>query len=183
MSIVLIILTAVAGLIALLLIIGLFSKKGYAIEREINIDKPNHAVFNYIRFLKNQDYYNKWVMMDPGMQKQFKGDDGTDGFIYAWNGNNKAGAGEQEIKNITEGKKINMEVRFQRPFKGIAVSYMETESILNAGRAQDSTKVKWGFSSQLNYPMNLVLLFMNMDKILGKDIETSLTSLKSVLEK
>jgi hypothetical protein len=33
------------------------------------------------------------------------------------------------------------------------------------------------------YPMNLMLLCMNMDKMIGKDLETGLTNLKGVLEK
>ena len=122
-------------------------------------------------------------MMDPAMQKEFTGNDGTEGFIYAWNGNNKAGAGEQEIKRITEGKRIDMEVRFKRPFKGMAITRMETGSILIPGNVHDCTKVKWAFGNHLKYPMNVMLLFINMDKILGKDIETSLTNLKGILEK
>jgi hypothetical protein len=35
----------------------------------------------------------------------------------------------------------------------------------------------------MKYPMNAMLLFMNMDKMLGKDQETSLVSLKNILEK
>ena len=44
-------------------------------------------------------------MVDPDMKREFKGMDGTVGFIYAWNGNKRAGEGEQEIKTIEEGKK------------------------------------------------------------------------------
>lgn len=37
-------------------------------------------------------------MLDPNMEKEFKGTDGTVGFIYGWNGNKEGGEGEQEIK-------------------------------------------------------------------------------------
>ena len=177
------ILTTVTALSAVLLIIGLFSKKEYIIERQITILRPRQAVFDYIKYLKNQDNYSKWVMMDPTMQKKFRGNDGMDGFVYAWDGNNKAGAGEQEIKKITEGKRIEMEVRFKRPFKGIAKTYMETGSITSPGSEQDNTKVKWVFGTRLHYPMNIMLLFINMDKKLGTDINISLANLKTILEK
>ncbi len=117
-------------------------------------------------------------MIDPNMKKEFSGIDGTDGFIYAWDGNKNAGKGEQEIKKITEGERIDMEVLFERPFKGISETYITT---INSSANQ--TKLKWVFGSKLKYPMNLMLLFMNMDNILGKDIETSLTNLRFVLEK
>src|SRR5215208_2838022 len=125
MNIIITIFFATACLIAGLLIIALFSKKAYAISNAINIRRSNSEVFNYIRYLKNQDAYNKWVMMDPGMRKIFKGEDGKQGFVYAWDGNKKAGAGEQEIKKITGENRIDIEIRFKRPFKGLARSYMQ----------------------------------------------------------
>ncbi|MEP6596310.1 MAG: hypothetical protein ABJA71_10205 [Ginsengibacter sp.] len=44
--------------IVILLIIGLFIKKDYAVEREITINKPKQEVFNYIKYLKDQENYN-----------------------------------------------------------------------------------------------------------------------------
>ena len=100
------------------------------------------------------------------------------GFVYAWEGNKKAGKGEQEIKNISENKKMEIEVRFEKPFKGISQAPFTTEAI-----AANQTKVTWGLSSTMNYPMNVMLVFMNMDKLLGNDMETSLGNLKSILQK
>jgi hypothetical protein len=105
MKIVKIILLVVAILIAIPLIVALFVKKEYVVEREVTINKPKEAVFDYVKYLKNQDNYSKWVRMDPNIKKDFRGTDGTVGFVYAWNGNEKAGKGEQEIKNITQGEK------------------------------------------------------------------------------
>ena len=183
MNIVLIILGIIGALTCALLVIGLFSRKSYTIERSVTILKPVNEVFEYIRFLKNQDHYNKWVMMDPAMKKDFSGVDGTTGFIYAWDGNNKAGAGEQEIKNIEHGKRVDMEVRFKRPFKGIAHASIETGSVIDANTYRDATELQWVFSSELKYPANIFLLLMNVEKTLGRDIEVSLANLKTILEK
>ena len=46
----------------------------------------------------------------------------------------------------------------------------------------NSTVVKWGFNGKMAYPMNLMLLFMNMEKMLGSDLEEGLANLKVVLE-
>ena len=178
MNTVIIIIAVIAGLVALVLVIALFTQKDYSVNREIIINKPRPDVFNYIRYLKNQENYSKWVMMDPQMKKEFKGTDGTVGFIYAWDGNKAAGKGEQEIKRIKEGEKLEMEIRFEKPFEGIASVPFVTESV-----SADQTKVKWGMSSAMKYPMNFMLLFMNMDKMLGKDLEISLSNLKTILEK
>jgi hypothetical protein len=178
MNIAITILLVVAGIVALVLIIALFTKKEYSIEREVMILKTKQDVFNYVKLLKSQDFYSKWMMTDPEMKKDFKGTDGTVGFVYGWDGNKKAGKGKQEIKRIKEGERISTEIRFERPFKGISETYMTTE---NSGVNQ--TKVKWVFGSKLKYLSNIMLAFMNFDKILGKDIAASLSTLKTVLEK
>jgi hypothetical protein len=169
-------LSIVMMVIVPLLIIALFVPKKYFVEREIIINKQRQEVFDYIRFLKNQEYYSKWVMADPDMKKNFKGTDGSVGFIYGWNGNNQVGEGEQELKKINDGESIEMEIRFVRPFAGIGNACMITEAV-----SGDQTKVKWGMKGESNYPMNLMNLFTN--KMLGKDLIISLNSLKGVLEK
>ena len=170
------ILIVVVIIIAIPLIIALFVDKEYSVEREITINKPKQEVFNYVKHLKNQDHYSKWVMMDPNMKKEFKGTDGNVGFIYAWDGNSDAGKGEQEIKSITEGERVDVEVRFERPMEGVAYTPIVTEAV-----SPNQTKVKWGMKGKSNYPMNFMNLFM--DGMLGKDLEKSLTTLKGILEK
>ena len=170
------ILSIVAGIIVLLLLIALFMKKGYKTHREIVIHAPRGQVFDYLKHIKNQDNFNKWIMIDPHMKKEYDGTDGTVGFIYAWNGNKEAGEGEQEIKAIAEGKNIDMELRFVRPFAGIAHAKMITESVLN-----DQTKVTWNTASEMKYPLNIMLPLIV--KMLEKDMGTSLTTLKNILEK
>jgi hypothetical protein len=176
MNIVITILLTIAGILALLLIVAFFIKKGYRTYSEITINKPKEQVFDYLQHIRNQDNFNKWIMIDPDMKKEFTGTDGTVGFIYAWNGNKEAGEGEQEIKAILAGKNIEMELRFQRPFAGIANAMMTTESL-----SDDRTKVSWTTSSTMKYPFNVMLPLLV--KMMEKDMGKSLTTLKTILEK
>lgn len=179
MSILIIILSVIAALVVLVLIIALVIKKEYAVQREILIDKPGQQIFSYIKYIKNQDNYSVWNKMDPNMKKTYTGTDGTVGFVYAWDSTNKnAGKGEQEIKAISEGEKIDMAIHFIKPFEGRSDAYMTTTS-LSAGQ----TKVKWGINGKMNYPMNIMLLFMNMEKMIGNDLAMGLVNLKDILEK
>jgi hypothetical protein len=73
MNIIITILLIVAGIIALLLILGLFMKKDHYVRREIIIRAPRQKVFDYVRFLKNQDSFNKHAMVEPDRKKEFKG--------------------------------------------------------------------------------------------------------------
>ncbi|MDZ4758554.1 MAG: SRPBCC family protein [Bacteroidota bacterium] len=179
MKILKITLLVIVGIISLLLITALFVKKEYAIEREVTIDKPKQEVFDYVKLIKNQDNYSVWNMKDPNMKKEFKGTDGTVGFVSAWESeNSEVGQGEQEIKKITEGERLDMELRFKKPFEATDDAYMTTES---AG--DKTTKVKWGFKGKMSYPMNIMLLFMNMEDMLGNDLKAGLDNLKKEVEK
>jgi hypothetical protein len=172
-------LLVIVGLIVLVLIVAVFVKKDFAVEREIVINKPKTEVFDYIKYLKNQDNYSKWAQMDPAMKKEYKGTDATVGFVSAWDSDkDDVGKGEQEIKGITEGERVDYELRFIKPFEATNYAYMATESASDA-----QTKVKWGFNGKMNYPMNIMMLFMDMDAMLGKDLETGLNNLKGVMEK
>jgi len=176
MNVLKIILIVIVAIIGLLLIVALFVKNDYTIEREATINKPAAEVFDYIRYVKNQDYYNKWVMADPNMKKEFKGSDGAVGFVYAWDGNDKAGKGEQEITMIDMGRELDLEIRFLKPFEGTAHTKMITKSA-----SENQTVVSWSMAGRSKYPMNITNLFTGT--MLGKDLEISLLNLKNILEK
>lgn len=175
------ILIGIAALIVLViavpLILALFVRSDYNVERSVVIERPNQEVFDYIRYLKNQDNYSVWSRKDPEMRQEFRGVDGTVGFMYAWHGNDEVGKGEQEIVGITQGERVDYALRFIEPFEGYANTSLITES---AG--EDRTMVTWTMDSSMPYPFNLMLLFMDMEEMLGDNLQTGLENLKLVLE-
>ena len=171
------ILLGVVVLVAVPLIAGLFVRTDLAVEREVIINKPRSEVFNYIRYLKNHANFSRWELMDPKMKKDYRGTDGAVGFVSAWESDDQdVGKGEQEIKKVIEGERIDVEIRMRAPFQSTDPAYMTTESV-----ADNQTKVRSGYLGKMNYPTNLLCLFV-ADKI-GKDMETGLKTLKTVLEK
>lgn len=175
MSLLIVVLLVLAAIVVIILFAALVINKNYRIERSIQINAPASKVFDYVRHLKNQDYYNKWVMMDPNMQKDFKGTDGNVGFIYGWNGNKKAGEGEQEIVALKDGSEVVSEVRFVRPFSTVSRLQMITTPVSN-----NQTKVDFSTSSRMPFPMNVMLPIVS--KMLAKDMDLSLQNLKVIME-
>lgn len=171
-----IVLYIILGLIALVIILNLIAPKSYEVYRTVTIDRPVDAVFGYLKLLKNQDDWSPWALKDPNMAKSFEGVDGTPGFVSRWEGNKEVGSGEQEIKSIIENKRIDSELRFLKPWKSTSDAFM---IVTPEG---EGTKVKWGFSGSSRFPMNLMMLFMSMDKMVGKDFEEGLSRLKEKLE-
>lgn len=175
MNIVITIILGVVSVIVFLLIIALFLKKEHYVNREIIINAPQQKVFDFLKLLKNQDKFNKWAKTDPDRKWEYKGIDGTVGFIIYWNGDKNAGEGEKEIMNIIEGKRIETQIRFVRPMKTIANVTMETESL-----SDNQTKVNLINSGTLKYPMNLFIPMA--EKKFPKDMDNSLVNLKNILE-
>ena len=172
------ILFIVLGVLALPFAIAFFLKKEYTVQRETEIDAAPGTVFNYVKFVKNTAHFSKWVMQDSDSRKEYVGTDGTVGFVFKWDSDDKqVGKGEQEIIAINEGGRIEFEIRFIKPFEGRSIAWMETIAI-----SEHRTRLTWVFNGKMKYPMNIITLFMNMDKVLGNDMEISLENLKNILE-
>lgn len=173
-----IVLLVVVSLVALVFIIPIFVNGNYAVEKQVQINQPKDVVFDYVKMLKNQDEFSMWAKMDPEMEKTFTGTDGTVGFISAWNSDSAdVGRGEQEIMKIDEGNRIDFELRFFEPWESTDQAYMSTESV------NDSVTIaKWGFTGALTYPMKGMLLFMDMEEMLGAQLQEGLDNLKEILE-
>ncbi len=67
---------------------------------------------------------------------------------------------------------------FSRAFESSSDAYLTTEALNDA-----QTKVRWGFSTQIPRPFNVMSLFVSMDDLIGKDFEEGLASLKEILER
>ncbi len=178
MSYLILFLAIVAGGLVLALVLALFVRKGFTVERFIDIERPKKEVFDFIKLLKNQNRYGKWATMDSGMKKEYLGTDGKVGFVSIWESSHKdVGKGEQEIVGITEGARIDFELRFLKPFRSTSPAHMTTQAL-----SQRRTRVSWGLSGKMNYPMNLMFLFINVEKRVARDLDIGLGNLKKLLE-
>src|SRR5690606_28359595 len=159
-------------IIAIPFIVALFVPKQFANEGQVVINKPIHEVFDYIKYVKNQDNFGVWQLSDPDMNTTEEGEDGTVGFKYSWD-SEKLGKGAQVITNIVEGERMESDMFFldfdDRPNK----AYISVEE-----QAPGQTLVKWGISGKTPYPWNLMSLLHNMDN----DFNEGLANLKEILE-
>lgn len=174
------ILGVIIAIIVVVLVVALFLKKKYTLTRQITINSPVEDVYDYIRFHNNQPYYNNWLRLDPDVNIEIKGqpDGGPGSILFFESKNKKAGTGEWENTRLVENERIECELRFMRPyqFTATAILYFKPADA-------DVTDLVWEYNSGMNWPMNIMLLFMDMDKIIGTDIETTLKNIKQQLEK
>lgn len=173
-----IILYSILGIIALVMVVAIFTKKDYTIVRDIKINKSDTVIYDYLRFLDNHKDFNAWFLKDPNMVETSENTDGQVGYILKYEGNKDLGAGEQELIALKPNKLIDIELRFIKPFKSVSRTPFELQNI-----GTSETNVKWTMHGKMNYPLNFALLFVDMEKFLGKDVQKSLENLKVQLEK
>src|SRR5690606_9045364 len=159
-------------IIAIPLIVAAFLRKKFHSEGSVIINKPKQEVFNYIKYVKNQDNFGVWQLSDPDMQKTSEGTDGTVGFKYSWQ-SEKLGKGAQVITNIIEGERMESNMFFVDFNDDANKSYISVEE-----KSKDETLVKWGIEGETPYPWNFMSLFYSMND----DFDKGLANLKEILE-
>ena len=165
------------AIVIIIAVLAIIAPKSYDVNRSITIDQPVSKVFNFLRYLKNQDKWSPWEKKDPNMKKDFVGTDGQVGAINKWEGNKEVGTGEQEITRIAENEVIESRLRFFKPWKSESDAYLKVNEA-----EQGKTTVTWGFRGNNKFPVSIMMLFMNMDKAIGKDFDEGLANLKKLLE-
>ena len=71
MTIVLTILMIIGIIISVILITALILPKKYKVLREVTIQQPQQKVFDYIKYIRNQDGFSVWANTDPNMKKTY----------------------------------------------------------------------------------------------------------------
>lgn len=175
------ILLAIAGVLALLLLVAALMPKDFKIEKEIVINKSQSQVFDYLKMIKNGNEWNPWMKKnpntDPSGAQTFKGQDGAVGFINSWSSKNREiGVGEEEIIAIVPNEKIELELRLVEPIKATHKISFTTQTV-----AENQTKVTWTMTGSTPFPTNIIYFFTQ--KEVGKNFVTGLDDLKAVLEK
>jgi uncharacterized membrane protein YbaN (DUF454 family) len=178
MNILLIILGIIAILIGIIVIAASMTSSNFQIVAQMPIKRSRTDLYNYVKFLRNSENFNKWVMMDPGMQKTFTGTDATVGFTYAWKSeNNQLGEGAQEIIGMEENNYVSYEIRFIKPFANTSQS-----TVLFTDLEPGVTMVSWTFAGQRKLMMKIFHMLFRLEKALQKDLMESLGNLKKLME-
>lgn len=145
------------------------------ISRTITINTTPDKIFPLINDFHNWSKWSPYEKLDANMQKTFSGSESGVGAKYDWNGNNKVGKGKMEITQSTPNK-ISLNLDFEKPFKGHNITEFSLES-----RGQQ-TQVTWLMSGPTHWIIKIMELFIDCEKMIAKDFEVGLNSLKLVAE-
>ena len=167
----------IIGLITFVAFLHAWSKKEYELSRTVMVNRPKAEVYAFIRQLKKQPLWMPWFLNDPKIVMKFKGEDGKEGAAVYWKGKNRIEA-IQKITKVKEGKILETELLFLKPYKSLSITYMAVKEV-----EPDRTKMVWGVKGVHKFPASVIMLFYGIEKALGRDFEKGLENLKQLLEK
>lgn len=171
------ILIAIVLVIAAVLIFAATRPDTFQVERAATIKAPPDKVFALINDFPNWQAWSPWEGLDPNMKRTMGATTQGKGAVYEWEGNGDVGKGRMEIVESTPPSKVGIQLDFIEPFE----AHNTAEFTLTP--EGDGTKVTWAMHGPMPYISKLMTLFVDMDKMIGKDFEAGLVKLKSVAEK
>ena len=147
----------------------------FRIERSTRIAAPMLQVAEQIDDFRAWQKWSPWENIDPSLQRTFSGADAGVGAVYEWTGSGKAGAGRMEITDMRSGPErglISIKLDFFKPFKASNTA----EFVMTPTDA--GTDLSWAMFGPSPFISKLMGVFMDMDKMVGKDFEAGLVALK-----
>jgi carbon monoxide dehydrogenase subunit G len=164
-------------LIAAVLIFAATKPDTFRVQRAASIKAPPEKVFALINDFNRWGAWSPWEKKDPAMKRSFGAVTSGKGAEYAWEGNKDVGQGRMEIAESVAPSKVALKLDFVKPFEAHNLVEFTLEP------KGDTTNVTWAIQGDTPYFAKIIHVFINMDKMVGKDFEIGLANLKAIAEK
>lgn len=177
LEIIAIIAVILAIAVAVVLVLAATKPGTLRVQRSTTIKAPAEQIFPLIADFHQWRRWSPYEEKDPAMKRTYAGAEHGKGAVYAWDGDKNVGSGRMEILETSSPSKIVIQLDFFTPFEGHNTAEF---TMLPQG---DVTHLTWTMSGCSNFMAKLMQVFMNLDKMIGKDFEVGLANLKKLTEK
>jgi uncharacterized protein YndB with AHSA1/START domain len=167
----------VVVLVAGVLVYATTRPDAFRVERTASIKAPPDRIFALINDFRSWGSWSPYEKLDPNMKRSLSGAPSGMGAVYAWESEGKAGAGRMEITDASPPSKVAIKLDFTKPFEG----HNWAEFTLDP--KGDTTTVTWAMHGPSPYVAKVLGIFVDMDRMIGRDFETGLANLKTLAEK
>lgn len=167
---------AAVVLIAAVLFYAATRPDTFRVQRTASIKAPPEKVFALINDFHGQAQWSPWEKIDTAMKRTLSGASNGKGAVYEWEGNRQVGTGRIEITESSSPSMVRMKLDMFKPFEAHNI----VEFTLDA--QGDSTRVTWAMHGRNPYLAKVMSIFIDCDKMVGKDFETGLNNLKTLAE-
>ena len=163
--------------IAVVLILAATKPDTLRVQRATTVKAAPEKLFSLINDFHQWGSWSPWEAKDPAMKRSYDGAASGKGAVYAWDGNNNVGSGRMEILDSSHPSKIVIKLDFFKPFEGHNTAEF---TMLPQG---DVTNLTWVMHGPAVFMSRVMQVFMNQDRMIGKDFEVGLANLKKLTEK
>ena len=168
---------AVAVIVVGILAYAAFQPDTFTISRSVTIKASPEKIYPYMSDFHKGDLWSPYEKKDPAMKRTFSGPESGKGATYDFDGNKEVGKGRLEIIEAEPPSKVVLTLDMIEPMKGHnTVEY----TLVPKG---DRTEVTWSMHGKNSYLGKIISTFVNIDKMVGKDFQTGLANLKTLVEK
>ena len=147
----------------------------FRVQRSASIQAPPQRILALINDFHNWTSWSPWEKLDPALKRTYSGAPSGPGAVYEWEGNKKAGQGRMEITEATPARTV-IQLDFLKPFEAHNVVDFALQP------RGDATDVIWTMNGKNTFMGKLMSVFLNMDRLVGKDFEAGLANLKAAAE-
>jgi uncharacterized protein YndB with AHSA1/START domain len=162
------------GLIAALIARAAVQPNTFRVERTATINATPDRVFPLLNDFRKWKSWSPWEDLDPAMKRKHSGASAGRGAVYEWDGSRKVGRGRMEITESVPHIRLIIKLDFLKPFE----AHNTTQFKLTP--SGDATSITWAMSGASPFLMRLMVF--NMDRLVGRDYEKGLASLKRLVE-
>jgi uncharacterized protein YndB with AHSA1/START domain len=164
--------------IAILAVLGIASMKPdtMRIERKGTTAAAPATVYAILNDFHRFHEWSPWQKLDPDMKVDIQGGPGI-GSVYHWSGNAEAGEGRMTITDTQPDSHVGMDLEFIKPFES------KNTCEFTLAPSGSGTEVTWVMNSKNNMMSKVMCVFMDMDKMVGKDFTEGLSNLARVAER
>ena len=170
--------------VAAILIYASTRPDSFRVQRTLTIGAPADRIFPLINDLKPWAAWSPYEKKDPAMKRSFGPVTAGKGATYAWEGDKNVGQGRMEILESAP-QRVLIKLDFLKPFE--AHNTAEFTLVPKSDGTSDgtgaATDVTWAIYGPMPFLSKVMCTFISMDRMIGKDFEAGLASLKSVVEK
>lgn len=161
----------VLAAVALLLAWAALRPDRFQVARSTTVQAPPEKLYPLINDLHQFNTWNPYGKKDPGMRGEYRGPAAGPGATYHFEGNKDVGKGSIRIVDAAPAK-VTMELHMIEPFEG------RNKVEFSLAPMGGATQVTWAMQGASPFVARLVGIFMDMDRMIGRDFEAGLADLK-----
>ncbi|HEX8167407.1 MAG TPA: SRPBCC family protein, partial [Beijerinckiaceae bacterium] len=166
--------------VAAVLVLAAKKPATFRIARSIRIAAPPQRIFALIDDFRAWSAWSPWEKMDPALKRTHGGAPRGTGAVYAWEGNRKVGQGRMEIVEASPPSRIAIRLDFLKPFE--AHNTAEFTLVPEGDATGAVTEVTWAMTGPNVFMGKVMGVFVDMDRMIGRDFERGLANLKAAAE-